>query len=197
MLKNVFARRLAQHFTTIVGDRRGMVFQETAIIMPLLITMMLGGYDIARFALLQQKLSRVVMTTSDMVSQGGTISIPELGIIFTATGTIMQPFAAGSSQIVIVSSVSATGNALPKVDWQRTGGGTLTGAASKIGIAGANATLPPGFLVRDGENAIITEAFYQFSPMFAPALVAPRTIYHRAVFRPRLGSLSTLCANPC
>lgn len=197
MLTNAFAQGLAERFADVTRDRRGMVLQETALILPLLITMMLGGYDVARFALLQQKLNRVVMTTSDMVAQGETISIPEVDIIFTATSTMVLPFTAGSSQVVILSSVSATGAALPKVDWQRKGGGTLTGVASKIGAVGANATLPPGFLVRAGENAIIAEVFYKFSPTFIPALVPPAVLYHRAVFRPRQSSLATLCANPC
>lgn len=190
-------RSIAKRLAALARDRRGMVLQETAIIMPVLITMMLGGYDVARFALLQQKLSRVVMTTSDMVAQGQTISIPEIDIILNATGTIIQPFAADASQIVIVSSVSTTGMAPPRVDWQRTGGGTLNSVTSKIGVTGQNATLPLGFVVRDGENAIITEAFYQFNPMFISALVPSNLLYHRSVFRPRQGTLATLCPNPC
>lgn len=197
MLKPIFTGRTMRQFATILGDRRGMVLQETAIILPLLVTMMLGGYEIARFAVLQQKLSRTAMTTADMVSQGATISIPEIDTIFAATSTMLRPFPGGSSQRVIISSVSAVGAAAPKVDWQRMGGGTLTGVSSKIGVAGANATLPPGFLVRNGEDVIITEIFYSFTPTFTSDLVPPNIVYHRAMFRPRQGSLSTLCANPC
>lgn len=198
MLKTMVTRAFARRFAAVVRDRRGIVLPETAILMPVLITMMLAGYDVARFALLQQKLNRVVMTTSDMVSQGETISIPEVNIVFAATSTMVQPFAAGASQLVIVSSVSAVGAAPPKLDWQRTGGGTLTGVTSKIGtVVGANVTLPAGFLVRDGENAIIAEIFYNFTPTFMPVLVPPNVLYHRAIFRPRVGSLSVLCANPC
>lgn len=197
MLTSSLVRGIARRFAAVAGDRRGMVFPETAILMPVLITMMLGGFEVARFALLQQKLSRVVMTTSDMVSQGESISVPEINVIFDATSAMVQPFAAGPSQLVIVSSVSATGAALPRVDWQRIGGGTLTGVTSKIGAANQNATLPPGFLVRDGENAIIAEVYYKFTPMFMSALVPPSTLYHRAVFRPRQSTLSTLCPNPC
>jgi Flp pilus assembly protein TadG len=198
MLKNVFTRAFVRRFATIVRDRRGVVLQETAIIMPLLVTMILGGYEIARFAILQQKLSRTVMTTSDMVTQGGTISKPEIDLIFAATSTMIQPFAGGPSQLVIVSSVSAVGAAAPKLVWQRTGGGTLTGVTSKIGtVVGGNVTLPPGFLVRPDTDVIIAEIFYNFTPTFIPALVPPHVVYHRAIFSPRQGSLTALCDDPC
>lgn len=197
MLTTSFIHGIARRFAALASDRRAMVLQETAVIMPLLVTMMLGGYDVARLSLLQQKLSRVVMTTSDMVSQGETISIPEIDIIFNATGTIIQPFGDLASQIVIVSSVSTTGAAPPKIDWQRMGGGTLPGNLSKIGTANNNATLPPGFVLRDGDNTIITEAYYKFVPLFSAALVPETVLYHRAMFRPRQSTLSVLCANPC
>jgi hypothetical protein len=194
MLKTALITR---RFVSLAGDRHGMVLQETDFILPVLITMILAGFDVARLALLQQKLSRMVMATSNMVSQGTTISIPEINTIFNASSTMVWPFGTGASQIMIVSSVSAVGAAAPKVDWRRTGGGTLADMTSKIGIAGANATLPPGFLVRNGENAIIGEVYYQFSPMFVPATILPSTLYHRAVFRPRQSSLTNLCASPC
>jgi Flp pilus assembly protein TadG len=197
MLTTTFVRAAIRLAGRIARDRRGMVLQETALIVPVLITMILGGYDIARFALLQQKLSRMVMSAADMVSQGATISIPEIDIIFGAASEMVQPFAAGPSQLMIVSSVSAAGGAAPKVDWQRTGGGTLTGVTSKIGAAGANATLPTGFLVRNGEDAIITEVYYQFSPVFLPDLILPSILYHRAIYRPRQSSLTTLCTSAC
>ena len=197
MLKTALTQAIIQRAVKLARDRRGMVLQETAIILPILILLMLGGYDIARFAFLQQKLSRMVMSTSDMVAQGATISIPEIDTIFSASSTMVQPFPAGSSQIMIVSSVSKTGNAAPKVDWQRSGGGTLAGQTSKLGAAAANATLPSGFLVRAGENAIVTEIYYKFTPVFLPDLILPTTLYHRAIYRPRQSSLTTLCAALC
>lgn len=189
--------RLIRKWREFRRDRRGMLLQETAIAMPILISMSLGGVEIARFALLQQKLDRVAMTTSDMVSQGETISIPEMDVIFTATSTIMLPFDTGANTRVIVSSVYATGGTPAKVVWQRSGGGTLTGPVSEIGVVDANADLPPGFIVRDGENVIIAEVFYTFSPLFLPDLLPSQTLYHRSMFRPRFGTLTTMCATPC
>ncbi len=197
MLNKALAHEAIDKLVRLATDRRGMVLQETAIILPILVTMVLAGYDIARFAMLQQKLSRMVMTTSDMVSQGTTISISEINTIFNAAGTMTQPFPAGSAQIMIVSSVNAVGANPPKVKWQQSGGGTLTGHTSKLGTAGNNAALPTGFTVRDGEDVIITEVYYQFEPVFMPEMILPPTLYHRAIFRPRQSSLTNLCANPC
>lgn len=178
-------------------DIRGSLFIEAGIVIPVLVIMTLGGVEIARYALLQQKLDRLAMTTSDMVSQSETISIPELDAILTASSSIMKPFAFGSDGVVIISSVSATGALPPKVDWQRSGGGTMTGMVSQLGVANQNATLPAGFLVKSTENAIFAETYYQFTPMFLSSLISPGLIYHRAVFRPRQSPLTTLCVTPC
>lgn len=197
MLNIASPRKVIDRLIRLAADRRGMVFQETAIIMPILVTMMLSGYDIARFAFLQQKLSRMVMSTSDMISQGTTISTNEITTIFDAASTMTQPFPAGASQIMIVTSVGKTGANPAKVMWQRSGGGTLAGQTSKIGAVNANATLPAGFTVKDGEDVIITEVYYHFEAVFMPEMILPTTLYHRSLFRPRQSNLTTLCNPSC
>jgi hypothetical protein len=172
-------------------DRRAVVLVEMAMIMPVVVVLALGGFEITRFALLQQKLDRLSVTIADMVAQSKTMSAGNLDQIFAATSSVMAPFAVGDISAVIVSSVSATGGQVAKVAWQRNGGGSLT-AVSGIGAVSQPALLPAGFVVRDGENAIIAESYYDFTPMFIPDLVPPRRLYHRAMFRPRFGSLAVL-----
>ena len=189
--------RLVKPWSPFRRDKRGSLLVETAFVIPVLITLTLGGVEIARYALLNQKLDRLAMTTSDMVSQGDTISVPVLDAILSATGTIMNPFPFGADGVVIVTSVSKTGAAAVTVDWQRSGGGTMAGMVSQLGAPGQNATLPAGFTVKAGENAIFSETFYQFTPMFVSSVVDPSIVYHRAVFRPRQVPLKTLCPAAC
>jgi hypothetical protein len=172
-------------------DGRAVVLVEMAMIMPVVIVLALGGFEITRFALLQQKLDRLSVTVADMVAQSKTISVGDLDQIFAATSSVMAPFAVGNVSAVIVSSVSATGGQAAQVGWQRNGGGTLA-AASEVGAVSQPAVLPNGFVVRSGENAIIAESYYDFTPMFIPDLVPPQRLYHRAMFRPRFGSLAAL-----
>jgi Flp pilus assembly protein TadG len=185
-------RRCIAHLVNAWRDRRGAIAVEFAIVAPVLVALMVGTFEVTRYVLLHQKLDRMAVAASDLVSQGETISTAQLADIFAATELIAEPFSIGADGVVIISSAyRATGTLTTKVAWQRTGTGTLT-AASTLGLQGANATLPSGFTLKEGESVIVAEVFYQFRPMFAPNLVPVARLYHRAVFRPRRGTLNTI-----
>ncbi|MGH6915090.1 MAG: TadE/TadG family type IV pilus assembly protein, partial [Geminicoccales bacterium] len=100
-----------------VGDRRGGIMIEAAVIMPFLVFVMLGGVEIVRFALLQQKLNRTAVSMADLVAQAETLSEDQLNSLFSAAQFVAQPFDIGDSGAVIVSSISATGSNPPVIDW--------------------------------------------------------------------------------
>lgn len=172
-------------------DRRGGIMIEAAVIMPFLVFVMLGGVEIVRFALLQQKLNRTAVSMADLVAQAETLSENELDSLFSAAQFVAQPFDLGDSGAVIVTSISAAGGNPPKIDWQRTGGGDAV-VASELGIEGEPATLPEGFVVRAGESVIFAEVVYNFQPFIFPQVLASKQLRHRAMFRPRFGSLGEL-----
>ena len=172
-------------------DRRGAILVEMAFAIPLLLAMILAGTELARYMLLQQKLDAIAITTADLVSQREQISAATVDQIFAATDHVIAPFTFGANGVVIVTSVSANGGSGPQVDWQRVGGGMLA-VGSAIGSPGGAATLPAGFLVRNGENAIIVEVFFNYTPLLQTAFLSNSQVYHRSFFRPRFGSLSQL-----
>ena len=173
-------------------DRRGGVMVEFAFMMPVLVMVMLAGVDVVRFAMLQQKLNRAAVTMADLVSQYTSMSETQLSHLFLAVEPVIAPVGLGGNGRVIVSSISKADAASPiLVDWQRAGAGTAT-ATSNFGTQGGPATLPAGFTVGDGENLIVAEVFYDFTPLLYPVLVPPRRVEHHAMFRPRFGVLSAL-----
>lgn len=171
-------------------SEQGVTLAEFAIMMPVLTTLLMGGVDVARLAYLDQKLDRAASTVADMVSQGQTITTAQMTDIFNSVSPIMDPFPVAPG-LIIVTSVAATGGAAPAIEWQQSGGGSLV-VNSAIGRPGQTPALPTGFVVRDGETVIIGESFYNFTPLFLPALFLPAQIYHRAMYRPRLGSLLSI-----
>lgn len=178
-----------------VANRRGTVFAETAVLMPILLVVLLSGLEVGRFALLQQKLSRTAMTMSDLIAMTKTtISLTQVDNLYDAAAYIVVPFDLAPNGVVIVTAVTHDGVA-PVINWQCTGAGALV-AASEIGTSGATAVLPAGFTMTDGEIAIFAEVVYSYQPFVAPNLFGTTTLRHRAVFRPRTGALSVLLPGP-
>jgi len=169
----------------------GNVAVEFALAVPVLLLLMLGSVEMARFVLLNQKLDRVATTISDLVARAETIDESALDDIFTAAGEVAAPFDLANLGVVIVSSVTNPDGNGATVAWQRDGGGAFA-ATSEVGTEGNSASLPEGFEVRQGETVIISEVFFDFEPFLSELIVAPQTLYTRAHHRPRLGTLEEI-----
>ena len=171
----------------------GNVAVEFALALPVLMLLMLGSAEMARFVILHQKVDRVAVTTSDLVARAETIKESELDDIFDAADLVAQPFDLANLGIVIVSAVTNADGSGPTVAWQRSGAGAAS-HTSQIGTEGGAATLSADFEVREGETAIIAEVFYDFEPFLSELIVEPQTLYRRAHHRPRLGTLEEIGA---
>lgn len=171
----------------------GNVAVEFALTLPVLMLLMLGSAEMARFVILHQKVDRVAVSTSDLVARAETINETELGDIFAATEFVAKPFDLPGLGVVIVSAITNDDGSGARVAWQRSGGGSAS-HTSQIGTQGGAATLFDDFEVREGETAIIAEVFYDFEPFLSELIVEPQTLYRRAHHRPRLGTLEEIGA---
>lgn len=185
-------QRLFSMLVRFWSNRRGSIAAEFGIVTPILLAMILGTFEGTRYVLLHQKLDRMAVTTSDLTSQGETISAAQLTDILAAAPLVAEPFTIGANGVVIVSSLYREyGTSTVQIAWQRRGAGTLI-ANSRFGVQGATATLPADFSLREGDSVIAAEVFYDFKSYLAPDLVPPALLYHSAVFRPRRGTLEVI-----
>jgi Flp pilus assembly protein TadG len=184
MAKN-FWRGLRDH------ARKGVAAVEFALTLPIWATLLLGSADGSYCLLVNEKTDRIAYTVTDIVTQYQSITKAQLNDILLAAGQLMQPFAFGANGLVIVTSVYQPSSGGPVVEWQYTGGGTLT-QGSKIGATNGTAMLPNGLTLNAGDNVIISEVFYKFTPMFvSEKLFSASNIYRVAVYKPRLSPLVT------
>jgi Flp pilus assembly protein TadG len=178
------------------SDKHGALIAEFAAAMPVLVLLLLGGVEVSRFALLNQRMDRLATVMGDLVAQAETLSESDLTQLFQATGHVAWPFDMATQGVVIISSISIPppSTTTPKITWQRRTGGLVAG--SQIGAQ--NATLTPplsgNLTIAVGQTIIVSEVYYEFSPMLVGALVPAHRIYHRAFFRPRIGALTSLSA---
>jgi Flp pilus assembly protein TadG len=173
-------------------DRRGGLIAEFAAAMPVLVLMLLGGVEVSRFALLNQRMDRLATVMGDLVAQAESLSDADLTQLFQATGHVAWPFDMATKGVVIISSISIPppNTVTPKITWQRRTG-SLTGS-SKLGNQNSTPVMPTGLTIAIGQTIIVAEVYYDFKPMLIGQLVPAHRIYHRAFFRPRLGTLTSL-----
>ncbi len=181
------------------SDASGTTIIEFAYIIPVVLIMLLGGFDVARYILLNQKLDRAAATMSDLVSRPANITEAEINQLMIAAVEVVQPFNLATDGGVIVSSVYKRPGEAASVTWQIKGAGPLR-PNSIIGGVGNPPTMPNGFVIRDNENIITAEVYYDFEPLFFQALkniasagfLPDGTLVQTAYRQPRLGDLSAL-----
>jgi Flp pilus assembly protein TadG len=178
----------------LVRDERGISASEFALVLPILALFAGGTVEYSRLILLTQKLQNGSFILADLTARDRTLSSEQLGNIFLAIDSIIQPFEFTSHGTAIVTSVGVDGSNNPIVNWQCTGSGVLS-ATSLIGSAGGAATLPATLEITSGETIIAAEVYYSFDPLFGIGL-EPRVIRRVAYYKPRLGSLSTMASCP-
>lgn len=184
-------RRLLSRWRAIAGDRRGAVMLEFAVACPVFVVLLIGGVDLSRLIILNQKLDRVASGMGDLVAQADEMTQSQMSQLFDATSHVASPFDFARGGSVIITSISVIAGA-PRINWQSKGGGSLN-STSRLGT-GANAvvTLPAGLSVTGTDTLVAAEVFFDFEPLFGLGLVPGAQLYHRSFFRPRVGSLKTL-----
>jgi len=168
---------------TFLRRRDGGVLVETAVIMPILVMLLLGGFEVGRYFLLGQKLQRAAMTVADLASRTESMDADDIDDLFAAAREVARPFPLDADSRVIVSSVvRPAGGGDPVVDWQRaTGAGAWTSA---VGAEGETATIADPNLIQAGQSIIIAEAVVFYRPVLFDDMPV-QTLSARASFRPR------------
>lgn len=189
-------RTLRNHFARFNRNQYGLAYLEFAIAMPFLLALLLGSVEMSRYILIVQKVEKISVTISDVVAQGSSVSTTQLNSILEAATEVMNPYPFGDRGYVIITSAKQVGNYSganpPRVNWQHRGGGTWA-HNSLVGAPGTAASLPGNITLYDKDNVIVTEVFYNFTPLLLTnGVVFPNPIYKTGLLKPRLGDLSTL-----
>jgi Flp pilus assembly protein TadG len=143
---------------TFARDRRGVAAVEFAIVAPLMVFCYLGVAVLASALLVQRKAAHVASSLADLVAQEATTSPSELSDICTVSNTIMQPYSASSSVLLMrVSSIQEDGNGIVTVGWSYNCQGmtALTKGSAYTGPATAYLSL--------NQSVIVAEATYTYT----------------------------------
>ncbi|MBM7850353.1 Flp pilus assembly protein TadG [Methylopila capsulata] len=162
---------------------------------PLLSLLLLGGTDLARYTLAVHKVMGIGFAVSDVASQykADELSDKALDQIYRISSENLSSYVSGSTGVTMLTSVYLASNGAVKVRWQCKSA-TVSGWSSKIGSPGGAASVDKNMLLDENDNIIISEVYYKYTPLFKLFSTSTIDIYSKAMFRPRLGGLTT---KPC
>jgi hypothetical protein len=182
---------MRRHLKRFLGNRRGVAALEMALALPILTSLFFGCLEVTMNILAAEKVEKLASTSADVVAQSEVATNAGIAQLLSATTEVMKPFDFGTDGVVIITSIyRASGSTQSLVNWRYTGGGQLT-ATSKFGAVGAQASLPTGFTLNEKENVIVAEVYYRYQPLFPGILFDEKTIYRKALFKPRLSALTS------
>lgn len=136
-------------------SERGVAAIEFAFILPLMLTMYIGGLTISQGIAVDRKVTLLARTLGDLTAQFNVVTDADVSNIFDAAATIMTPYPSAPAKMV-VTSVWTDDKGTTKVDWSVSRNGT----APKSGTA---VSLPPGLAAKN-TSIVMATVDYTYKP---------------------------------
>lgn len=196
-MKNFKTVTRQSYLRSIFADTRAVAALEFALVLPFLLILALGGFELTRYVQAHQRVMHATMTLADTITQSQYLSQTELMSLLGSTATLIAPMDP-AGLVATVTSMSYLGPPNipgPYTMWQRTTG--TVGAISIIsppGFPQPDLSAMNGFTFGVRDQVLSVELFYEYKPIvlnaFTDYLFASGTnIYKYAIFRPRFGAL--------
>src|SRR3954471_13241674 len=177
------ARRLLRRFR---DDKRGVSAVEFAMLLPLMVTLYIGGVEVSSAIAVDRKVTLVARTLGDLVAQSTSVNATDMTNILNASSSVVQPYSPSLIQVT-VSRVDIDANSVAKVVWSKTLNGTARGANSTVTL--------PAALNTANTSLIWAESQYAYTPAIGYVITGTMTLKDQIYMRPRLSD--TVACNAC
>ncbi len=163
-------------------DKRGVSAVEFAMLLPLMLTLYLGGVEVSQGVSIDRKVTLTARTVADLVAQVASIDTAGVNASLGASAAILAPYPDANAKITVsVVTIDANGNA--KVAWSAAKNGTARGAGSAV-------TLPAALKV-PSTSLVWGETSYNYTPSIGYVVTGTMTLTDQIFMRPRLSDTVT------
>ena len=171
-------------------DQSGVSAVEFAILLPLMLTMYLGGVEISQAVSANRKTTMVAHTIGDLTAQASNVSTADMTNVLNAGAAVAYPFPSSNLRVTVTSVCIDSTGTIATVAWSRTLNGTAhTGVVTS--------SIPTALRV-PSTSLIWGEASYAYRPTIGWTITGTLNLSDRFFLRPRLSSSVTLdSAAPC
>jgi Flp pilus assembly protein TadG len=169
--------RVRRPLRRFLRDKRGISAVEFAMLLPLMVTLYLGGVEISQAVAIDRKVTLIARTVADLVAQATSVSNSDMTNILGASAAIIVPYQDTKLKIT-VSSVVIDSQGVAKVAWSSTKNGTAR-------TVGSTVTLPTALNVAN-TSLIWGEVQYAYTPAIGYVITGTKNLTDQIYMRPRL-----------
>lgn len=178
--------KICRRQPSLKSDDRGISAVEFALILPVLISLYLGGVELTLAMTLDRKVTGATAALGDLTARASHLDNDDLADIFEATRMVLQPndIAQASMQITSVSYDSTvhsiSGDTVEvNVDWSDTCGSEITALNDDVTI-----TVPKD-LIPDGGTLIVAQISFPYDSPVGYFFSSTRHLTDTFYLRPR------------
>jgi Flp pilus assembly protein TadG len=162
----------------LVNDRRAVSAVEFALVLPVMLTIYIGGNQVSQALTAAREVDHVASTVGDLVAQSKTLSNSDMTNILNAAASVMAPFPTSLLRIK-VSGITFDASTVAKVTWADQFQDTaLTVGSTVTSTIPTALQLPSTFLV-------IAEVHYSYTPYMGYVLTGTFDLTQKLYFYPR------------
>lgn len=176
-LERLLANLLTKRLSEFAKDKRGVSAVEFAMLLPLMLTLYLGGVEVSQGISIDRKVTLTARTVADLVAQVATIDTAGINAALGAATAIMAPYPDTNAKITVsVVDIDASGNA--KVKWSSTKNGTARAVGSSVTV--------PAALKVPSTSLVFGEVSYGYTPTIGYLVTGSMNLSDQIFMRPRL-----------
>ena len=180
--------RLRRQLHELARDRRGIAAVEFAMLLPLMVTLYLGGVEISQAVGIDRKVSLTARVVADLVAQqGASMTSTQIANILNAGKAVTAPYSATYLEVT-VSSVKFDVNKKATIAWSR----ATAGVTPRPTDQDVSTVVPEGLKTPD-KTVIWAEVKYTYTPTVGYIITGPIPLTDQIYMRPRLQDTITCC----
>jgi Flp pilus assembly protein TadG len=174
--------RLQRCLSRCLKDERGMSAVEFALLLPLLVTLYLGGVEVSQAITIDRKVTLVARTVADLSSQVSSISDSDMTNILAASTSVVAPYSTTNMKVT-VSQITIDANGRATIAWSDSKNGTKR-------TVGSTVTLPTALAVKNS-SLIWAEVSYAYTPTVGYVITGTMNLTDQIYMRPRVSDSVT------
>jgi Flp pilus assembly protein TadG len=173
---------LRQRLTVCARDEHGVSAVEFALLLPLMVTLYLGGVEVSQGLTIDRKVTLVARTVADLAARTDKISSTEMTNILDASTAVLLPYSVSAAKVT-VSQVSIDANGKATIDWSKSKNGTERATGSVV-------TLPAALNIPNS-SLIWGEVSYDYKPVIGYVITGTLKLTDQIYMRPRVSEKVT------